>query len=218
MQPTIEQADTAQRDFLPLNGTDYVEFYAGNARQAAHFYRTALGMSLSAYAGPETGVRDHCSYVLQQNKVRFVITAPLRPEGPIAEHVLRHGDGVRDIALWVDDAAASYREATARGARGVRTPETLRDEQGEVRIAAIAAYGDTIHTFVERSAYRGSFLPGFVEVPGPDPLARPVGVQHIDHMVGNVGWGEMNTWVRFYQDVMGFKMFQHFDDKDISTE
>ena len=218
MRQAIEQPAGVERDFLPLNGTDHIEFFVGNARQAAHFYRTALGMSLTAYAGPETGVRDHASYVLQQEKIRFVLTTPLQPEGPVADHVFRHGDGVRDIALGVDNAEASYRETTARGARGVRAPETLRDEHGEVRIAAIATYGDTVHTFVERAHYRGAFLPGFVEVPGPDPLAKPVGVKHIDHMVGNVGWGEMNTWVRFYQDVMGFVMFKHFDDKDISTE
>jgi 4-hydroxyphenylpyruvate dioxygenase len=175
-------------------------------------------MSLVAYRGPETGVRDRASYVLQQRKIRLVLTAALRPDGPVAEHVARHGDGVRDIALWVDDADASYRETTRRGARGVRPPETLRDEHGEARVAAIAAYGDTIHTFIERGKYRGPFLPGFVAVDGPDPLARPVGLEHIDHMVGNVGWGEMNTWVQFYRDAMGFKMFQHFDDKDISTE
>lgn len=218
MQQTIDRPSAVEKDFLPLNGTDYVEFYVGNARQAAHFYRTAMGMSLVAYAGPETGVRDRASYVLAQNKVRFVLTTALTPEGPIAEHVLRHGDGVRDVALWVDDAAASYREATSRGARGVRAPETLRDEEGEVRLSAIATYGDTIHTFVERSQYRGPFLPGFVATPQPDPFARPVGLKHVDHMVGNVGWGEMDAWVRFYQDVMGFKMFKHFDDKDISTE
>jgi 4-hydroxyphenylpyruvate dioxygenase len=218
MQQAIERPVGVERDFLPLNGTDHLEFYVGNARQAAHFYRTALGMSLTAYAGPETGVRDRASYVLQQNKVRFVVTTALEPAGPVAQHVFQHGDGVRDIALWVDDAEASYREATARGARGVRAPETLRDEHGEARVASIAAYGDTIHTFVERSGYDGPFLPGFIEVPGPDPLAKPVGVQHIDHIVGNVGQGEMNTWVRFYQDVMGFKMFRHFDDKDISTD
>jgi 4-hydroxyphenylpyruvate dioxygenase len=207
-----------ETDFLPLNGTDYVEFYTGNARQAAHFYRTALGMALAAYRGPETGVRDSASYLVVQNKIRFVLTTPLRPQGFIADHIYRHGDGVRDIALWVDDAAQAYRETTSRGARGVRAPETLSDEHGEVRLASIAAYGDTIHTFVERRKYGGVFLPGFAPVPGPDPLARPVGLKHIDHMVGNVGWGEMNRWVDFYRDVMGFRLFKHFDDKDISTE
>jgi 4-hydroxyphenylpyruvate dioxygenase len=205
-------------DFLPLNGTDYVEFYAGNARQSAHFYRSAFGMKLLAYAGPETGVRDRASYVLEQNKIRFVLTTPLQPAHPIAEHIHCHGDGVRDVALWVDDAESAYRETTQRGAKGVRKPDVLPDEHGEVRISAIAAYGDTIHSFVERRNYRGAFLPGYKAVPGPDIVSRPVGLKYIDHIVGNVGWGEMNRWVDFYRDVMGFRQYQHFDDKDISTE
>ena len=208
----------AERDFLPLKGTDHVEFYVGNARQAAYFYRCAFGMSLVAYAGPETGQRDRASYVLQQGKVRFVLTTALHPDHEVAVHVAKHGDGVRDIALWVDDAKAAWCETTRRGARSVRDPETVSDEFGQVRIASIAAYGDTIHTFVERSGYRGVFLPGFAAVEGEDPVSRPVGLKHIDHMVGNVGWGEMNRWVDFYHDVMGFRLFKHFDDKDISTE
>jgi 4-hydroxyphenylpyruvate dioxygenase len=211
-QPAVE------KDFLPLNGTDYVEFYVGNARQAAYYYRAAFGFSLSAYLGPETGTRDRASYVITQNKIRFVLTTPLEPEHAIAQHVRLHGDGVRDIALWVDDAESAWRETTARGARSVREPETLRDDQGEARIASIAAYGDTIHSFVERRNYRGAFLPGFVAVEGADAVARPVSLKHVDHIVGNVGWGQMDRWVEFYQDVMGFKMFKHFDDKDISTE
>jgi 4-hydroxyphenylpyruvate dioxygenase len=218
MQQTLEHPGQVEKDFLPLNGTDYVEYYVGNARQAAHFYRTAFGFSLAAYRGPETGTRDRASYVLVQNKIRLVLTTALQPDHPVAEHVRVHGDGVRDVALWVDDAEAAWRETTTRGARSVREPETVRDEHGEARLAAIAAYGDTIHTFVERRNYRGVFLPGFIPVAGPDRLARPVGLQYIDHMVGNVGWGEMNRWVEFYHDVMGFKMFKHFDDKDISTE
>jgi 4-hydroxyphenylpyruvate dioxygenase len=205
-------------DFLPLNGTDYVEFYVGNAKQSAHYYRTAMGMSLVAYRGPETGTRDRASYLLQQGKIRFVLTTPLRPEHPISDHIRRHGDGVRDVALWVDDAERSWRETLARGAVNVSEPVTLTDDDGEVRVASIATYGDTIHSFVERRNYRGIFLPGFVTVESPDPLARPVGLLHVDHMVGNVGWGEMNTWVRFYEQVMGFRMFKSFDDKDISTE
>ena len=191
-------------DFLPLNGTDYVEFYVGNARQAAYFYRTAFGFRLAAYRGPETGVRDRASYVLVQNKIRFVLTTPLaaRTSGS-ATHVRLHGDGVHDIALWVDDAESAWRETTARGARSVREPATLRDEHGEARIAAIATYGDTIHSFVERRNYRGVFLPGFRAVEGEDPLCRPVGLKYIDHMVGNVGWGEMDRWVDFYRDVHG---------------
>jgi 4-hydroxyphenylpyruvate dioxygenase len=212
MQPT------AQPDFLPINGTDYVEFYSGNAKQAAYYYRAAFGMRLAAYRGPETGVRDRASYLLEQGKIRFVLTTPLQPGDPIAAHILKHGDGVRDIALWVDDAEAAYRETTMRGATGVREPQTLRDASGEIRISAIAAYGDTIHSFVERKNYRGAFMPGFEPVAEADRVARPVGLKHIDHMVGNVGWGEMNVWVQFYRDVLGFRLYQHFDDKDISTE
>jgi 4-hydroxyphenylpyruvate dioxygenase len=218
MAQILEHPAPVEKDFLPLNGTDYVEFYVGNARQAAHYYRTAFGFRLAAYQGPETGTRDRASYVLVQNKIRFVLTTPLAPDSPIAEHVRLHGDGVRDIALWVDDAESAWRETTNRGARSVRAPETLRDRNGEARVASIAAYGDTIHTFVERRGYRGTFLPGFVDVEGEDSLARPVGLKYIDHMVGNVGWGEMNRWVEFYGRVMGFRMFKHFDDKDISTE
>ena len=205
-------------DFLPINGTDYVELYVGNAKQSAHYYRSAFGFSLVAYAGPETGMRDRVSYVLQQDKIRLVLTTPLRDDGPIAQHVTRHGDGVRDIALWVDDARSAYRETTMRGAKGIIPPEVLTDDAGEVIRSSIAAYGDTIHTFVERKDYWGVFLPGFRPVPGPDPVARPAGLMYIDHMVGNVGWGEMNAWVRFYGDVMGFRLYQHFDDNDISTE
>src|SRR5215831_14470581 len=218
MPETLAQSAQADKDFLPLNGTDHVEFYVGNARQAAHYYRTAFGFQLAAYRGPETGVRDRACYVLVQNKIRFVLTTALQPDHPIAEQVKLHGDGVHDIALWVDDAASAWREATRRGARSVHEPETIRDANGEVRLASIAIYGDTIHTFVERGNYRGVFLPGYEAVPGADALSRPVGLKHVDHMVGNVGWGEMNRWVDFYRDVMGFHMFKHFDDKDISTE
>jgi 4-hydroxyphenylpyruvate dioxygenase len=218
MAQTLESPASVEKDFLPLNGTDYVEFYVGNALQAAHYYRAAFGFRLAAYRGPETGTRDRASYLVAQNKIRFVLTTALQPDHEVAEHVRTHGDGVRDIALWVDDAESAWRETTQRGARSVREPETLRDDAGEVRLAAIATYGDTIHTFVERSNYRGTFLPGFVAVEGEDRVARPAGLKHVDHMVGNVGWGEMNRWVEFYRDVMGFKMFKHFDDKDISTE
>ncbi|MGA3189801.1 MAG: 4-hydroxyphenylpyruvate dioxygenase [Bryobacteraceae bacterium] len=205
-------------DFLPLKGTDYVEFYVGNARQAAHYYRSAFGMKLTGYSGPETGMRDRASYVLEQGQIRFVLTTALRADSPIAEHVRLHGDGVRDIVLTVDDADSAYLETTKRGAHGVREPFTLRDDQGEVRMASIAAYGDTLHTFVERRNFKGPFLPGFVAIDGPDPVARPTGLKYIDHMVGNVGWNQMNAWVHFYENVMGFKLYQTFDDKDISTE
>ncbi len=218
MPQILEHPAGVEKDFLPLNGTDYVEFYVGNARQAAHFYRTAFGFRLAAYRGPETGTRDRASYVLVQDKIRFVLTTALAPDHPVSDHVRLHGDGVRDIALWVDDAEAAWRETTQRGAQSVRQPETARDAYGEVRLAAIAAYGNTIHTFVERRNYAGIFLPGFEPTAGPDALSRPVGLKYIDHMVGNVGWGEMNRWVDFYRDVMGFRMFKHFDDKDISTE
>jgi 4-hydroxyphenylpyruvate dioxygenase len=218
MPQVLEHLTSVEKDFLPLNGTDYIEFWVGNARQAAHYYRTAFGFRLAAYRGPETGVRDRASYVLVQDKIRFVLTTPLQPDHAIADHIRLHGDGVRDIALWVDDAEAAWRETTRRGARSTREPETLRDEHGEVRLAAIAIYGDTIHTFVERRNYNGAFLPGFRAVETEDAVAQPVGLKYIDHTVGNVGLGEMNRWVDFYRDVMGFRMFKHFDDSDISTE
>ena len=218
MPQALERPAPVDKDFLPLNGTDYVEFYVGNARQAAYFYRAAFGFRLAAYRGPETGTRECASYVLVQDKIRLVFTTPLTPEHPVADHIRLHGDGVRDIALWVDDAEAAWRATTTRGARSVREPETLRDAQGEARVASIAIYGDTIHTFVERRQYNGAFLPGFEAAPAEDLVARPAGLLHIDHMVGNVGWGEMNRWVDFYRDAMGFRMFKHFDDKDISTE
>ena len=214
----LEQPTQVEKDFLPLNGADHVEFYVGNARQAAYYYRSAFGFRLAAYRGPETGTRESASYVLVQNKIRFVFTTPLSPEHPAAEHVRVHGDGVRDVALWVDDAESAWRETTKRGARSVREPETLRDNGGVARVASIATYGDTIHTFVERRDYNGAFLPGYRAVETEDMVSRPVGLLHVDHMVGNVGWGEMNRWVDFYRDVMGFRMFKHFDDKDISTE
>src|SRR5580704_17143248 len=215
MPQVLEQPTPVEKDFLPLNGTDYVEFYVGNARQAAHYYRSAFGFRLTAYRGPETGTRESASYVLTQNKIRFVFTTPLAPDSAVADHVRLHGDGVRDIALWVDDAESSWRETTQRGAKSVREPETLRDEQGEARISSIAAYGDTIHSFVERRNYRGAFLPGFTPIESEDVVSRPVGLKYIDHCVGNVALGEMNRMVDFYATVMGFRLFKHFDDKDI---
>ncbi len=215
-QAAVEPASTDD-DFLPLKGTDHVEFYVGNARQAAHFYRTAFGMSLVAYAGPETGQRDKASYVVQQGKVRFVLTTPLRGGSPIANHIQRHGDGVRAIALCVDDARRAWTETVGRGAASEAEPFVLTDDHGHVVLSSIRAYGDTIHTFVERGRYDGPFLPGFRAVEHEE-LARPVGLIHIDHMVGNVGWHEMDRWVQFYERVMGFRLYQHFDDKDISTE
>ena len=214
--PAVSSVNS-EEDFLPLKGTDHVEFYVGNARQAAYFYRTAFGMSLVAYSGPETGQRDRASYVVAQGKIRFVFTTSLRSGTLIAEHVARHGDGVRAIALEVDDAQAAWRETTARGAQNVAEPVEAADEYGRVTTASIAAYGDTVHTFVERGHYSGAFLPGFRAEP-LDVVARPTGLKHVDHMVGNVGWHAMNEWVDFYANVMGFRLYQHFDDKDISTE
>ena len=212
-----EPTTATPEDFLPLKGTDHVEFFVGNARQAAYFYRAAFGMALVAYSGPETGRRDRASYVLQQGKVRFVLTTALRSDTPIAEHVHKHGDGVRSIALWVDDARAAWLATTSRGAVSVQEPMETEDTDGKVVIASIAAYGDTLHTFVERKDYNGAFLPGYQAV-AEDPIARPVGLKHIDHIVGNVGWNSMNEWVDFYAKVMGFQLYQHFDDSDISTE
>jgi 4-hydroxyphenylpyruvate dioxygenase len=217
MATMLHPETQVKRDFLPLNGTDHVEFYVGNARQAAYFYRLAFGMKLVAYAGPETGQREKASYVLEQGKVRFVLSTPLHPKGEIADHIFRHGDGVKDVALWVDDARDAWKQTTARGARSIREPFELHDGHGTVTMSTIATYGDTVHTFVDRSRYNGPFLPGYRATP-EDPIARPVGLLHIDHMVGNVGWNEMNTFVNFYREVMGFGLYQHFDDSDISTE
>ncbi len=210
-------APSAVTDTFPINGTDYIEFYVGNAKQAAHYYCTAFGFRLHAYRGPETGTRDRASYLLVQNKVRFVFTTALTPDHPVAEHVHRHGDGVRDLALWVDDAREAFKAAVERGAVPVQEPTVLRDEHGEVVIAAIRTYGDTIHSLVERGNYRGPFLPGFQEV-RPHFNPEPVGLEYVDHCVGNVELGKMNEWVGFYERVMGFKNLISFDDKDISTE
>jgi 4-hydroxyphenylpyruvate dioxygenase len=218
MPQAVHETAEVTADFLPLRAVDYIEFRAGNAKQAAYFYRSAFGMRLTAYSGPETGVRDRTSYVLEQGHIRFVLTTPLSPDHPEAELIRRHGDGVSDIALEVDDAEKAWRETTERGAKSIRRPEVVRDSAGEVRLASIATYGDTIHTFVERRNFRGSFLPGFAPLETPDLIARPAGLTHIDHVVGNVELGRMNEWVRFYENVMGFHLYQHFDDKDISTE
>jgi 4-hydroxyphenylpyruvate dioxygenase len=214
----LENSASTQEDFLPIHGTDHIEFYVGNAKQAAYFYRAAFGFSLVAYAGPETGTRDRVSYVVAQNKIRFVFTTALSPSDGIGDHVARHGDGVKTIALLVDDVRTAWEETTKRGAVSDRAPLIVTDKYGEAATASIKLYGDTTHTFVHRNHYRGPFLPGFIEFSSADSVARPVGLLHIDHVVGNVGWGQMNTWVDFYQRVMGFRMFKHFDDQDISTE
>lgn len=206
-----------KEDFLPINGTDHIEFYVGNAKQASLFYQHCMGFELVAYAGPETGVRDRTSYVLQQNKVRFVLTTALRSDSAIAAHVCKHGDGVKVLALWVDDARKSFYETTSRGAEIAREPEVLKDESGEVVVASIKTYGETIHTFVERKNYRGPFLPGFQGRKSSFPVVS-TGLKYVDHCVGNVELGRMNDWVRFYEEVMGFKLLITFDDKDISTE
>lgn len=204
-------------DFLPINGTDYVEFYVGNAKQAAHYYQTAFGFQPLAYAGLETGLKDRTSYAIRQGKITFVLTTALIPDSPVAEHVRLHGDGVKVVALWVDDAQKSYEETVKRGARSFREPRVEHDEAGEVVTSGICTYGETIHLFVERRNYTGVFLPGFVAW---NPLYQPadVGLLYVDHMVGNVGWNEMNVWAKFYADVMGFRQLISFDDKDISTE
>lgn len=204
-------------DFLPLLGTDYIEFYVGNAKQAAYFYRSAFGFELVAYAGPETGVRGKASYVLQQDKIRLVLTTSFDPNSEISEHVKLHGDGVKVLAIWVDDVEYSYAEVMKRGGISVSAPQTLKDEHGEVKIATIQTYGETVHTFVERKNYKGAFMPGFKAMP-KDPIAKPIGLKFVDHCVGNVGWGEMNKWVKYYEEVMGFKLLITFDDTDISTE
>ena len=217
MQTETLGAATAATDTFPINGTDFIEFYVGNAKQAALYYRTAFGYRLVAYRGPETGTRDRASYALEQDKVRLVLTTPLRPDHPIAEHVRIHGDGVKDIALWVDDAHEAFRKAVDRGAQPAYEPTLLRDDEGEVVMAGIRTYGDTIHSLVERRNYRGTFLPGFVPTESRyNP--PPVGLRYVDHCVGNVELGAMNKWVSYYEHVLGFYNLVSFDDKTISTE
>jgi len=213
----LEKIFEGAQDFLPLLGTDYVEFYVGNAKQAAHFYKTAFGFQSHAYAGLETGVKDRASYVLKQDKIRLVLTTALKSDSPIGEHVKKHGDGVKIVALWVEDARSAYEETTKRGAKSYMEPTVESDEHGEVVRAGIYTYGETVHMFVERKNYNGEFLPGFKKWES-DYNPEPVGLKYIDHMVGNVGWNEMNTWVKWYEDVMGFVNFLSFDDKQITTE
>ncbi len=206
-----------ETDFLPINGTDYLEIYVGNCKQAAHYYKTAFGFQDLAYAGLQTGLKDRESYVLVQDKIRLVLTSPLKSGTDIGRHIDQHGDGVKIVALWVDDARKSYEETTARGAKSYMEPVVEKDEHGEVVKAGIYTYGETVHMFVERKNYHGVFLPGYVEWK-TDYQPAPIGLKYVDHMVGNVGWGEMNTWVKFYAEVMGFSQLVSFDDKDISTE
>lgn len=204
-------------DFLPLLGTDHVELIVGNAKQSAYYYMHAWGFQPLAYRGLETGADDHVSYVLQQDKITLVLTTPLTAGGPLNEHLDKHGDGVKAVALWVDDATKSWKETTGRGAVSAFEPVTREDAEGKVVLSGIETYGDTIHVFVERKAYGGTFLPGYVPW-NPAGSSEAVGLKYIDHMVGNVGWGEMNTWCAFYAKVMGFAQLVSFDDKDISTE
>lgn len=210
------ESNELKQDLLPLRAVHHVEIYSGNAKQSAYYYRQAFGFSLVGYQGPETGVRDRVSYVLQQDKVRFVLTTPLMEDG-IIPFLSKHGDGVRDIALETSDAEFSFNTTVERGAVAVREPEILEDEHGRVKIASIATYGDTVHTFVENIDYSGPFLPGFIAT-SEDTLSRPVGLKHVDHIVGNVDWNQMDKWVDFYIDVFGFSRFVTFDDNDISTE
>ncbi|MFN5911732.1 MAG: 4-hydroxyphenylpyruvate dioxygenase [Bacteroidota bacterium] len=213
----LEKIFEGAQDFLPLLGTDYVEFYVGNAKQSAHFYKTAFGFQTLAYAGLETGISDRASYVLKQDKIRIVLTTALHSDSPIGEHVKNHGDGVKVIALWVEDAKKAWEETTKRGAHSYMEPTIERDQHGEVVRSGIYTYGETVHIFVERKNYNGLFLPGYQKWES-DYNPEPVGLKFIDHMVGNVGWGEMNQWVKWYEDVMGFVNFLSFDDKTIHTE
>ncbi len=213
----LEKIFEGAQDFLPLLGTDYVEFYVGNAKQAAHYYKTAFGFQSFAYAGLETGMKDRVSYVLKQDKIRLVLTTALKSDSPIGEHVKKHGDGVKIVALWVEDARSAFEETTKRGAKPYQEPIVTKDEHGEVVTSGIYTYGETVHMFVERKNYNGLFMPGF-EKWESEYNPTPVGLKYIDHMVGNVGWGEMNTWVKWYEDVMGFVNFLSFDDKQIHTE
>jgi 4-hydroxyphenylpyruvate dioxygenase len=215
--PAAMAQQNIQTDFLPLQGTDYVEFYVGNAKQAAHFYKTAFGMQSLAYAGPETGVKDRASYVLRQQKLTLVFTTPLRSHNEIADHIYKHGDGIKSLALKVDDATKAWDETVKRGAKSYMKPTKLTDETGEVVLSGIHTYGDTVHIFVERKNYNGAFMPGYREW---KTIYNPseTGLLYVDHCVGNVGWNQMNPWVKFYEDVMGFRNILTFDDNDISTE
>jgi len=217
---TVVSTTTAQsaiQDFLPLQGTDYVEFYVGNAKQAAHFYKTAFGFQSLAYAGPETGVRDRVSYVVRQHKLTFMFTTPLRSQNPMADHIYKHGDGVKVLALKVEDATDAWQQTTSRGGKSYLEPETLTDADGQVVLSGIHTYGDTVHVFVERKNYKGVFMPGFRKW---ETVYNPTdtGLLYVDHCVGNVGWNQMNPWVKFYEEVMGFRNILSFDDNDISTE
>jgi 4-hydroxyphenylpyruvate dioxygenase len=219
MQTAVQNqtVPTSQTDFLPLLGTDYVEFYVGNAKQAAHFYKTAFGFQSLAYAGPETGIKDRASYAVRQHKLTFVFTTPLRSQNSLADHIYKHGDGVKMLALKVADATDAWQQTTSRGARSYMEPQTLTDEYGGLVMSGIHTYGDTVHLFIERGNYEGVFMPGYRKW---ESLYNPTdtGLLYVDHCVGNVGWNQMNPWVKFYEEVMGFRNILSFDDNDISTE
>jgi 4-hydroxyphenylpyruvate dioxygenase len=215
--PKTKKAPVIEEDFLPLDGTDYVEFYVGNAKQAAHFYKTAFGFQSLAYSGPETGTKDRASYAIRQNKITFVLTTPMRPNHSVADHHHKHGDGVKVLALAVSDATSAWEETTKRGGKSFMKPTTLRDDDGEVVMSGIHTYGEVVHLFIERQNYHGPFLPGFRKWES-NYNPPETGLQHVDHCVGNVALGQMNPWVKFYEDVMGFRNILTFDDKDISTE
>ncbi len=215
---STEKTSAAATDFLPLHGTDYVEFYVGNAKQAAHYYMSAFGFQALAYAGPETGMRDKVSYAVRQHKLTFVLTTPLRPENEIADHIYKHGDGVKYLALKVEDATSAWEETTKRGGRSFMEPQRLQDANGEVVMSGIHTYGDTVHLFIERANYRGAFMPHFRPWSNPHFAPPDTGLLYVDHCVGNVDWNGMNQWVKFYEEVMGFRNILSFDDNDISTE
>ncbi|MBT8268615.1 MAG: 4-hydroxyphenylpyruvate dioxygenase [Bacteroidia bacterium] len=213
----LEKIFEGAQDFLPLLGTDYVEFYVGNAKQAAHYYKTAFGFQSFAYKGLETGSKDRVSYVLKQDKIKLILTSPLNSVSPINDHIVKHGDGVKVVALWVEDARSAFEETVKRGAKPYMEPKTEEDKSGVVVTSGIHTYGETVHVFVERKNYKGLFLPGYIAWES-DYNPEPTGLKFIDHMVGNVGWGEMDTWVKWYEEVMGFENFLSFDDKQIHTE
>ncbi|MCL6274834.1 4-hydroxyphenylpyruvate dioxygenase [Muricauda sp. 2012CJ35-5] len=214
----IPKIHDAAKDFMPINGTDYIELYVSNSKQAAHFYKTAFGFQSHAYAGLETGLTDRESYVVIQDKIRLILTSPLKSGTDIGRHIDQHGDGIKVVALWVDDATYAYNTAMERGARSYMEPETTEDESGKIVRSGIYTYGETVHIFVERKDYNGVFMPGYKKWETPDYNPEPTGLKFVDHMVGNVGWNKMNHWVEFYENVMGFVNILSFDDNDISTE
>jgi len=215
---TIPKIHDRAKDFMPINGTDYIELYVGNSKQAAHYYKTAFGFQSFAYAGLQTGLKDRESYVVIQDKIRLILTSPLKSGTEIGQHIDTHGDGVKVVALWVDDATYAYETAISKGAKSYMEPKVEEDADGKVIRAGIYTYGETVHIFVERKDYKGTFLPGFVKWETPDYNPAPTGLKYVDHMVGNVGWDRMNHWVDFYENVMGFVNILSFDDNDISTE